>query len=225
MSAGPIFGVVLFGDVVHSRERSAASTAWLELLCGRLDDTYSEQRLAPFEFTQGDEIQGLLGSDADPFLAILDATLRPHRGSDAAAPMRWAVAAGRVDPGHGPATRRTGPAFLIAREALERAVKTKDGLRCVSGDPRADGLLADTAPVLAAIIDDMTDRQRDIARLALVDGLRQSDIAERLDVAPPTISVSYARGGVRNLERLANAVRTIWREGITRAMDATGERP
>jgi hypothetical protein len=225
MSAGPIFGIVLFGDVVRSRERSAASTAWLERLCARLDDAYGERRLAPFEFTQGDEIQGLLGSDADPFLAILDATLRPRRGPDAAARMRWAIAAGRVDPGHGPATRRTGPAFLLARETLERAVKAKDGLRCLSGDPRADELLADTAPVLAAIIDGMTDRQRDIARLALVDGLRQSEIAERLDVAPPTISVSHARGGVRNVKRLANAVRTIWREGITRAVDAMDERP
>ena len=67
----------------------------------------------------------------------------------------------------------------------------------------ADAYLAGTTPLLAAIIDRMTDRQRQIARLALVDGLRQSEIAERLDVSRPTVSVSYARADVRNLARLA----------------------
>jgi hypothetical protein len=175
---------------------------------------YGTQRLAPFEFTQGDEIQGLVEPGADPFVAVLDATLRPHEGPGAAPPMRWAVAAGAVDPGHGPATRRTGEAFLAARATLEHAVRARDGLRCVSGDGHADALLSDLAPVLAAIVDDMTDRQREVARLAVVEGLKQSDIAARLNVAPPTISVSLARGDVRSLIRLANALRRVWREGL-----------
>src|SRR5918992_2435378 len=210
-------GVVLFGDVVRSRDRANAATDWLEALRTRLDELYGQQRLAPFEFTQGDEIQGLIEPAADPFVAVLEATLRPHDGPGAAPRMRWVVAAGAIDPGRGPATRRTGQAFLVARAALERAAREKDGLSCVAGDRRADTLLSDLAPVLSAIIDDMTDRQREVARLAVVDRLRQSDIAARLGVAPPTVSVSFARGDVRSLSRLVNALRTVWREGLATA--------
>jgi len=214
------WGVVLFGDVVDSRDQPQAATAWLERLCLDLDASYQASMLAPFEFTQGDEIQGLLAHAADPFRAVLDATLRPHRGVKAVPGMRWVVAAGAVDVGHGPATRRTGHAFLAARKLLEQARDDRDGLLCRSGDPEADELLAGTAPVLAAIIEGMTDRQREIAHLSLVEGLRQADIAERLDVARPTISIASARGDVRNLGRLADAVRSVWMRGVTRAWEA-----
>src|SRR6476661_10542453 len=99
-------GVVLFGDVVNSRTSAQASAAWLESLCDRLDRDYGEQRLAQFEFTQGDEIQGLLDPAADPFHAVLQATLRAHAGEGAAPPMRWVVVYGPIEPGRGPATRR-----------------------------------------------------------------------------------------------------------------------
>ena len=111
----------------------------------------------------------------------------------------------------GPATRSCVPGPSWTRLAHDR-----DGLLCQTGDAAADAYLAGTAPVLAAIIDRMTDRQRQIARLALVDGLRQSEIAERLDVARPTVSVSYARADVRNLARLVDAVRRIWTDGVER---------
>lgn len=214
------FGIVLFGDIVRSRDDAQAATTWLEQLCIRLDRSLAGETLASFEFTQGDEIQGLLATGADPFRAVLDATLREHRGKNRVPSMRWVVVAGPVDPGRGPATRRSGEAFVRARETLELATRRGDGLLCRTGDPESDALLDGTAPVLAAIIDDMTDRQRLVARLALVEGLRQADIAERLEVARPTVSVSYSRGDVRNLERLVGAIRTIWSRGLARVIEA-----
>ena len=213
-------GIVLFGDIVRSRDDAQAATTWLEQLCIRLDQSYAGETLASFEFTQGDEIQGLLATGADPFGAVLDATLREHRGKNRVPSMRWVAVAGPVDPGRGPATRRSGGAFVRARETLELATRRGDGLLCRTGDPEADALLDGTAPVLAAIIDDMTDRQRLVARLALVEGLRQADIAERLEIARPTVSVSYSRGDVRNLERLVGAIRTIWSQGLARVIEA-----
>jgi len=209
-------GVVLFGDVIGSRDGPAASADWLSGLRRSLDDTYRRERLAPFEFTQGDEIQGLLHPSADPLLAILSSTLQPHAGAPAVPRMRWVAVLGSIDAGRGPATHRTGAAFLRARALLDQARGDRDGLLCQTGDPDADAYLAGTAPVLAAIIERMTDRQRQVARLALVDGLRQSEIAERLGVARPTVSVIIARGDVRNLARLAGAVRAIWAGGVER---------
>ena len=207
-------GIVVFGDVIKSRDDAAASTVWLELLCAALDHAYGRQRLAPFDFTQGDELQGLLNVEADPFLAVLRATLQAHEGPGAVPRMRWAVVAGQIDPGRGPATRRTGAAFILARTSLEAAKRQRDGLICRVDDAGTDLLLDGTAPVLAAMIDAMTDRQREVARLSLVDGLRQSEIADRLGIARATVSVSSARGDVRNLGRLLGAMRAIWADGV-----------
>jgi DNA-binding CsgD family transcriptional regulator len=210
-------GVVLFGDVVNSRISTQASAAWLEALASQLDRDYGDQRLAAFEFTQGDEIQGLLDPLADPFHAVLQATLRANSGEDGVPPMRWVVVYGEIEPGRGPATRRSGPAFFRARALLDDARRQRDGLRCETTDPRADALLERTAPPLAAMIHAMTDRQRVVARMALVDGLRQSEIADTLGIARATVSVAAGRADVRNVARLADAVRLIWREGVEAA--------
>ena len=101
---------VLFGDVVDSR-RDPGASAFLRSLRDELDASTAHERLAPAGFTQGDEIQVLLASGADPFRVLLRAALHPDaRG------LRWAVVAGLVEPGTGPATERTGPAFRAARE-------------------------------------------------------------------------------------------------------------
>ena len=57
---------VLFGDVVDSR-RDPGASAYLRGLRDELDAVYVGRYLAPPGFTQGDEIQLLLASGADPF--------------------------------------------------------------------------------------------------------------------------------------------------------------
>ena len=136
-------GTVLFGDVVDLRS-DPDSTAWLRSLCGELEAAYPrEQRLASFAFTQGDELQGLLAPDADPFRAVLLAALRPD-----ARELRWAIVAGDVDPGSGPAIERTGRAFFVARESIARARAHRDGL--VAHDRRPRGGRAPRRPGAAA---------------------------------------------------------------------------
>ncbi|MET0771588.1 MAG: sigma factor-like helix-turn-helix DNA-binding protein [Candidatus Limnocylindrales bacterium] len=208
-------GICIFGDVVGSRARPTEATAWLERLRDRLETT-CPRRLAAFEFTQGDEIQGLLPVDADALTPVLDAMLQPHDRPDGAPHMRWVIAAGRIDPGEGPATKRTGEAFLAARALITEAGRDGDGLRCRTGDREADALLDDVAPVLASIIDRMTDRQREVLHLQAIDGMRQEAIADRLGVSQPAISGVLARAGARDVARLTAAVRTLLRDGIRR---------
>src|SRR5258705_384699 len=99
--------IVVFGDVIRSRRNASGSTTWLRTLSAELEAaTPPESLLAPFEFTQGDELQGLLASDADPLDAVLRASFNPDRS-----PMRWVIVAGEVDPGTGPATQRTAGAL------------------------------------------------------------------------------------------------------------------
>ncbi len=210
---------VLFGDVVDSR-RDPGASAFLRLLRDELDASTVNERLAPAGFTQGDEIQVLLASGADPFRILLRAALHPDaRG------LRWAVVAGLVEPGTGPATERTGPAFRAARSLLERAKTHREGLAAMTGDPAADELLADLGPLLPALLGELTVRQREVGRLLVVDGLRQAEAAGRLGVSRATVSVIADRGRIRHLQGLAAGLWTIFRDGAIRADALIGDVP
>lgn len=201
-------GIVVFGDVVDSRI-DPGSTSWLRSLRADLDAAVSrDQRLASFAFTQGDELQGLLAPGADPFRLVVRAALAPE-----ARALRWAIVAGEVEPGTGPATERTGPAFHAARAALGEARTRRDGLRAITGHEPSDRLLADLGPLLATLLGRLTVRQRQVARLLLVDGLRQSEAADRLGVSRATVSVMADRAGIRHLARLARALAVVFADG------------
>jgi hypothetical protein len=197
--------LVLFGGVVNSRKDRQGSAAWLRGLTAELDEAYGERRIAPFGFTQGDELQGLLAPEADPMDAILRAALAPE-----ARPVRWVAVKGCVDPGEGPATQRSGQAFLVARKAIEAARSSHERLVLMTGRADVDALLNDMTPALVEMLDTLTTRQRSVARLALIEGLRQSDVADRLGVRRATISVSFGRAGVPSVGRLVAAIRRVY---------------
>ncbi len=206
-------GLVLFGDVVGSRHDSAGSTAWLRDLVVELDEAYGDERLAAFGFTQGDELQGLLAPAADPLPAVLRAALRPGGRR-----VRWVVVRGEVDAdptgARAPATERTGPAFVLARAAIDEARTSHERLVIVTGQADADALLADLVPALVDMLDGLTERQRTVARLALIEDLRQSEVADRLHVRRATISVSFNRARVRSLQRLVAGIRRVYSSGL-----------
>jgi DNA-binding CsgD family transcriptional regulator len=210
-------GLVLFGDVVGSRRDPSAAADWLRHLVEELDEVYAEQRLAPFGFTQGDELQGLLDGDADPLVAVLHAALGP-----AARPIRWVCVKGGVDPGEGPATQRTGQAFLVARTTIEEARSGRERLVVLTGRTEVDDLLAGMTPALVDLLEDLTPRQRAVARLALIEGLRQSEVAERLGVRRATISVSFGRARVQSVQRLVAAIRKVYSGAGAPTGDDTG---
>jgi len=217
-------GLILFGDVVGSRRDSAGSTAWLRDLVAELDEAYGEDRLAPFGFTQGDELQGLLAPDADPLAAVLRAALGPGGQR-----MRWVIVRGEVDldatDGKAPATERSGPAFVTARTAIEAARTSHERLVILTGRPDVDVLLADFAPALVDMLDGLTERQRAVARLALIEDLRQSEVADRLKVRRATISVSFSRARVRSLQRLVAGMRRIYAGSADAVGNLQGGRP
>jgi DNA-directed RNA polymerase specialized sigma24 family protein len=123
--------------------------------------------------------------------------------------MRWVVVAGEVDPGRGPATQRSGPAFIAARERLVQANARRERVAIVSGDPTTDGLLDGLGPLLGDLLADLTDRQREIAWPILVEGLRRSDAAERLGVSRATVSVAADRAHLRSIGELARVLQAL----------------
>jgi DNA-binding CsgD family transcriptional regulator len=199
-----IRALVLFGDVIGSGKDRVAATTWLRDVVAELDEAYGAQRLAPFGFTQGDELQGLLVADADPLVAVLHAALGSGEHG-----IRWVCVLGGVDPGDGPATQRTGQAFLAARKTMEEARSNHDRLVIKTGRQETDALLADMTPALVDLLDDLTARQRDVTRLAVLEGLRQSEVADRLKVRRATTTVAFKRAKVHSIQRLATAIRQV----------------
>ena len=196
---------VLFGDVIRSRRDSPSATAWLRTLTTDLTSAYpADERLARFEFTQGDELQGLLSPTADPIRAVLRAALHSRRLE-----MRWVIVRGDADPGRGPATQRSGSAFVAARERLERAASRRERLAVVTGHEATDAILDGITPLLGDLLAELTPRQREIGWLLLVEGLRRADVAERLGVSRATISVAADRAHLRWLGDALDVVRTL----------------
>jgi RNA polymerase sigma factor (sigma-70 family) len=208
-------GIVVFGDVIRSRRDPAGSSEWLRGLCARLEAAYGYDALALFGFTQGDELQGLLRPTADPLGVVLRAAL-----AEDTRPMRWAIARGLVEAGRGPATQRTGTAFVAARAALDETRRQRTSLRIVTGEPDVDALLDDLAPVLGSALEQLSPTQRRVARLILVEGLRRSEVADRLEVSRATVSVAANRGGIPSLERLARAIRALIERSLIVELEA-----
>jgi DNA-directed RNA polymerase specialized sigma24 family protein len=128
--------------------------------------------------------------------------------------MRWVVVRGQVDPdateGKAPATERTGAAFIRARAAIDAARTGHERLVILTGDHEVDELLADLAPALVDLLDGLTERQRTVARLAVIDDLRQSEVADRLKVRRATVSVAFSRARIRSLHRLVAGLRLVY---------------
>jgi hypothetical protein len=112
------------------------------------------------------------------------------------AAVRWGIGAGGDD------ASATTHAALALRSARERGTE----LGFVTGDPWRDALLVDLGLALAALLDDLTPRQAEIAGLILVDGARQAEVAAALGVSRATVSVAVARG---RLPAIAGARRAI----------------
>lgn len=174
-------------DVVELDGRPV-SAATITSLRSRLDDAFPGSLLAPFALDAG-RIVGLLDPLADPLRPVLVGGV-----GDGAVRVRWAIAQGELASGRGGIARRASALMAVADEAIDVARTRRDHLVVRTGIEGADRLLDGIAPLLVELLDDLTDRQRTVARLILLDRLRQSDVADALGVSRATVSVMVGRG-------------------------------
>jgi hypothetical protein len=145
-----------------------------------------------FERTAGDEVQGLLDSPDDAVNLVLDLVREGH----------WYVGVG-VGPVRTPipasVRAASGPAFLDARTAVERAKSTVARLAVIGPDADtaedAEALLA----LLGAVIHRRSRQGWEVVDL-MAEGLAQKDIAQRLGISPQAVS-QRLRAALWNEER------------------------
>lgn len=209
-------GVVVAVAAAGASAGPAAAPGWLRDLAATLDDACGELLRSPFVQLDGGLLAAQLAAGADPIEAFLHGTLRQAERARSRAQLRWAIAAAGVETG-----QAAGGASAVATDtaitALADGQRERVGLVMRSGHPGADRLLVDIAPVIAEMLELLTPRQRDVARLMLVDGLRQAEAAERLGIARSTVGVIAARARIRSVERLVDAARTVFAAGLADA--------
>ena len=190
---------MIFGDVVRSR-RDATGCDGLAADAG---GGPRRRRIPP-----ADRLRRSSSPRATSSRACWRRAIDPTRGDPAGgAPSRApADALGRRGGRRRPRQR---PGHAAERRGVHRArasgwprQRPAGTARVVSGDP-ADRRAARrrSRRSSAELLDDLTDRQRVIARLILVEGLRRSEAAERLGVSRATVSVAADRAHVRSIGR------------------------
>lgn len=129
----------------------------------------------------------------EPFRALLATWLDP-----AVPAARWAVTVGGI---------------ADSEAALDAASAARELLVVRTGSAAADTMLADLAPVLGRLLDDMTPSQRRLARLLLLDGHRQADAAEILGISRASVSVAHGRARIHEVRLMLRAVQACWAAG------------
>jgi hypothetical protein len=161
------------------QRRSRGSADQVERLLGWLEDP-SLPTVRRFERTAGDEVQGVLDSPAAAVGLVLDLVRQD----------RWSIGlgVGPVDEPLPTSTRAgSGPAFVLARDAVTRAKSRPTGL-AVSGPALAAADHAQTAlDLVAALLQRRSERGWEAVDLA-AGGLPQVEVARRLDITKQAVS-------------------------------------
>jgi DNA-binding CsgD family transcriptional regulator len=175
----------------------------LATLCADLNRAFAGGVLVPFELDAG-RLVGVLDPGVDALRAVLVASVGggPVR-------VRWGIAQGALEAGGGDLADRARTPIAAADEAIGVGRARRDHLIVRTAVEGADRLLDGIAPLLVDLLDDLSDRQRIVARLILLDGLRQADVADELEVSRATVSVMVGRGRIRAVDRLGGAIRAV----------------
>ncbi|WP_224769411.1 SatD family protein [Nocardioides ochotonae] len=176
-------------------QRSSRSRA--DLVPRALEVTAEVPLLRPLERTVGDEVQGVL--DRPEHLALV---LEPLLRDDA-----WHIGlgAGAVEeplPAHARAGR--GPAYLHARESVERAKNSPWHLR-VQGDTADARQLESALWLWAAVLARRTPRGWEVVDLA-DQGLTHEEIGRRLGISQSAVSQRAQAAGLAEGRRARELV-------------------
>jgi hypothetical protein len=178
---------VITADQVDSTRRSDIAGATVV----RLNHLYSHDLALPVDRNAGDEIQALFSTPGPTLALILELT----RAGE------WSVGCG-IGPVRSPLPQNTreasGPAFVSARDAVERSKKAphRFALSVVDGAALTS---ADVAPLLELLLQlraRRTDEGWELFDL-VASGMSQAEAAARLEISPQAASQRARTAGVR----------------------------
>jgi len=186
---------VITADQRNSRSSDDAVTATL----ASLNDARTNDLVLPAERTAGDEVQMLLTTTR----ATLDIALDLTRTE------QWSVGIGlgAVPTPFGSSVRATsGPAFIAAREAIDRAKRSP--AKCAVESSPTSEFVGDIEPLLELLVllrNRRTENGWELYDL-LRTGITQADAADRLGISPQSASQRALVAGLRTEEDAVRAL-------------------
>jgi hypothetical protein len=213
--------IAVIADLVGPKAASNTATAWLDELGGILNEHFEARGTLVAEFVRarGDELEGLVSLAADPFDAYLFGALG-YRAGTAVLPTRWAIVAGAVRPGSGPADRRDGLAIWQAQDLIPSLRSQGDyALVMRSSAPQPDANLGKLIPWIHEGVADLTDNQRHLLAHRMRAGdttltLERLRLGARVDVSLEAVRKTLASTKVRRLDDLIAVARAEFARGI-----------
>lgn len=155
--------------------------------------------LRPFQRTAGDEVQAVL-DDAEAVVATIGTILRAGG---------WSIGVGVGDVGEPlPVDARAGrgPAYVHARDAVERAKSSLHRIAVVGADDYRAEQLETVLWLWAGILERRTDRGWEVVD-ALADGLSHARAGERLGISQSAVTQRTQAAGLVD-ERRARGLAT-----------------
>ncbi len=152
------------------------------------------QTVLPFQRSVGDEVQGVM---EDP-VVVAEAVARVLRERD------WYIGIGIGDvdlPLPANSREASGDAFVVAREAVEKAKKTGDRVPlCVQMHVLEGAEWAQAAEAVLVLWGELVRRRskaewRVLDALDAVPGMAQKDVAKELSISPQAVSKAVMRSG------------------------------
>lgn len=202
--------MVLIGDIVRSRrlqqEERARVQTQLKKILAQINRDYGEGTCARFQFTGGDEFQGVLRSVGSAFEVI-----QRVRDQVLPVPVRFGVGIGEIStPLSDQPQAMDGPAFHRAREALERSQEFLAHACLNSGQRERDEEVNAWFDALSFIRSGWSGRAHEIIRL-YERFKRLEPVAKKLNISVQAVSKhlrvtgykAYFRGVQVLMKRLA----------------------
>lgn len=221
--------ISVIADLVGGQTQGLAGTAWLDELAAVLNEHFTARGtlVAEFARARGFTLEGLVSMTGDPLDAYLFGSLG-YRAGTSVLPTRWAIVAGAVRPGSGPADRRDGLAIRAAQD-LSPALRAAGDYALIlrSGAPQPDANLARLTPWIHEGVADLTDNQRHLLAYRMRAGdtsltLQRLQMGARVDVSLEAVRKTLASTKVRRLDDLIAVARAEFARGI--GDDAPGMR-
>ena len=213
--------IAVIADLVGGAAQAATGGPWLDELGEVLNEHFTARGtlIADFARTRGTALEGLISLASDPFDAYLFGSLG-YRAGNVVMPTRWAIVAGAVRPGSGPADRRDGMAIRQAQD-LSPALRTRGDYALVlrSGAPQPDANLERLTPWITEGIADLTDNQRSLLAHRMRAGdttltLERMRQGARVDVSLEAVRKTLASTKVRRFDDLIAVARAEFARGI-----------
>lgn len=170
----------------------------------RINSSLRPKPVIDLTLSYGDEVAGLFANPDNIFDCADDLRnlLYPN------ATMRFVAARGRIAVRSKDIRRVGGSVFKVADEAMKRIKKKKKFCCWLLGDPVLDAVLDSLVELSNSVIMEMTSYQREVFSL-LCRGLRQKDIAAKLNKHPQSVSDVVKRGKAELVVDAQNTVRAL----------------